>query len=74
MAKIAKLIQELEDELESKEKQREGILDYLALIDVRIDEYDELSKNIDKEVVKLTDEINKAITPVKEAYDERISS
>ena len=42
MAKIAKLIQELEDELESKETQREGILDYLALIDVRIDEYDEL--------------------------------
>ena len=74
MAKIAKLIQELEDELESKETQREGILDYLALIDVRIDEYDELIKNIDKAVVKLTDEINDAITPVKEAYDERISS
>lgn len=74
MAKIAKLIQELEDELESKEKQREGILDYLALIDVRIDEYDELIKNIDKAVVKLTDEINTSITPVKEAYDERISS
>ncbi len=74
MAKIAKLIQELEDELESKEKQREGILDYLALIDVRIDEYDELIKNIDKAVVKLTDEINNSITPVKEAYDERIES
>lgn len=74
MAKIAKLIQELEDELESKEKQREGILDYLALIDVRIDEYDELIKNIDSAVTKLTDEINESIIPVKAAYDERITS
>tara|TARA_B100000085_G_scaffold137522_1_gene125297 strand:- start:1795 stop:3489 length:1695 start_codon:yes stop_codon:yes gene_type:complete len=72
MSKIRDIIRELKEELKSKKQQREGILDQVALVDAELDKYDELIKNIDKDVVERTNKINDAITPVKKAYDKRI--
>lgn len=64
---------ELRDLIESKRRQREGILDQLSTLDVRIDKYDELIIKIDKKIPPLLKEINDEIDKVKAAYDERVN-
>lgn len=68
------IIKELKADLEIKVKQREGVLDRLKLLDVELDKYDELIANIDKDALGYVTTINDSITPVKTAYDLRISS
>ena len=68
------IIEELKSELASKIRQRETVLDQLQLIDVAIEKYDVIIKNMDKEVLKLTDPINKVAKEVKDAYDARIAA
>jgi hypothetical protein len=43
-------------------------------MDVKIDRFDALIQNIDKEIIPLIDEINVAISSVKTAYDARITA
>jgi hypothetical protein len=50
------------------------IKDQLTIMDVKIDRFDVLIQNIDKEIIPLIDEINVAITAVKTAYDARITA
>jgi hypothetical protein len=68
------VIEELELELERKIKEREAILDELSLLDLQIDKYDVLIKEIDKEAFSAVTVLNNAIYNVKSSYDARISS
>lgn len=74
MSESREIIAELKEELKLKIKQREGILDRLALVDIEIDKMDNLIIGIDKDAVGITNTINQSVTPVKTAYDARISS
>lgn len=74
MSESREIIAELKEELQLKIKQREGILDRLALVDIEIDKMDNLIIGIDKDAVEVTNTINQSVTPVKTAYDSRITS
>lgn len=67
-------IAEQQEELNYKIAEVEMIRDQLTLMDVRIDRYDSIIGNIDKQIIPLIDEINVAITSVKTAYDNRIAA
>lgn len=67
------IIEELRENLKNKEKQREGLLDQLSLIDVSIDKIDTIIGNIDSQIPPLLNQINTAIDAVKAAYDNRIA-
>lgn len=68
------ILENLKEELESKIKQREGILDRLALVDIEIDRYTGLIKSVDAEALGLVQNVNTTIPAIKQAYDARISS
>jgi len=74
MSESREIISELKQELELKIKQREGILDRLALVDIEIDKMDNLIIGIDRDAIGVTNTINQSVTPVKTAYDARITS
>jgi len=74
MSYSREIIQELREELESKKVQREALVSQLTLFDVFIDKFDDLIVNMDKDALTFIHNINQAIIPVKNAYDERISS
>lgn len=67
-------IAEQQEELNYKLAEVQMIKDQLTLMDVKIDRYDTIIGNIDKEIIPLVDEINVAITSVKTAYDARITA
>lgn len=67
-------LSELREELEFKKKEREQLMDQLALYDVRIDRYDAVIENMDRSLVGGLAEIDTAISNVQSAYDERISA
>jgi hypothetical protein len=68
------IIQDLKEELDSKIRQREIVLDQLQILDVLIDKYDTIIENMDKEVLNLTKPINDVANEVKAAYDARIAA
>ena len=70
----AKIIADHQKELDRKLAEVEMIKDQLTIMDIKIDRFDTLIQNIDKEVIPLIDEINVAITSVKNAYDARITA
>ena len=70
----ATIIADQQTELNRKIAEVEMLKDQLTIMDVKIDRFDALIQNIDKEVIPLIDEINVAITAVKTAYDARISA
>lgn len=74
MSTTQDIINELKEELESKIKQREGVLDQLKLVDVTLDKMDGVIKRIDKDAQKKVDKINPTLTAVAEAYRARIDS
>lgn len=74
MSTSQEIIRNLKDELESKIKQREGILDRLALVDIELDRYDELITSVDADALGLVQQVNAPIPAIKAAYDARISS
>jgi hypothetical protein len=75
MAGISTLfVSELKEELEFKKKEKEQLLDQLALYDVRIDRYDAIIENMDKSILPLIDEINVASQAVEDAYEARITA
>jgi hypothetical protein len=67
-------ISEQQEELNYKIAEVQMIKDQLTLMDVRIDRYDTIIGNIDKQIIPLINEINVAITSVKTAYDNRITA
>jgi hypothetical protein len=67
-------IAEQQEELDYKTAEVQMIKDQLTLMDVRIDRYDTIIGNIDKQIIPLVNEINVAITSVKTAYDNRIAA
>ena len=74
MSTTQDIINELKEELESKIKQREGVLDQLKLVDVTLDKMDDVIKNIDKDAQSKVDIINPTLTAVAEAYKARIAA
>lgn len=68
------IIQDLQNELQSKKDQKAALLSQLTLLDARIDKYDELISNIDEDALKIIDIINPKVTAVKAAYDARIAA
>jgi hypothetical protein len=71
---VATIIADHQKELDRKLAEIEMIKDQLTILDVKIDRFDILIQNIDKEIIPLVDEINGAITSVKNAYDARITA
>jgi hypothetical protein len=67
-------VTEQQEELDYKLAEVQMMKDQLSLMDVRIDRYDTIIGNIDKQIIPLVDEINVAITSVKTAYDNRIAA
>ena len=74
MSTTQDIINELKAELESKIKQREGVLDQLKLVDVTLDKMDDVIKNIDKDAQGKVDIINPTLTAVADAYKARIAA
>jgi hypothetical protein len=70
----ATIIADHQKEIDRKVAEVEMIKDQLTIMDVKIDRFDVLIQNIDKEIIPLIDEINVAITSVKTAYDARITA
>ena len=70
----ATIIADQQTELDRKLAEVEMLKDQLTIMDVKIDRFDVLIQNIDKEIIPLVDEINVAITAVKTAYDARIAA
>jgi hypothetical protein len=68
------ILENLKEELDSKIKQREGILDRLALADIEIDRYTKLIVEVDKEALGLVQQVNATIGPIKTAYDARLNA
>ena len=67
-------IVEQQQELDYKITEVQTLKDQLTLMDVRIDRYDTIIGNIDKQIIPLIAEINVAISSVKTAYDARIDA
>ena len=67
-------IAEQQEELDYKIAEVQMLKDQLTLMDVRIDRYDTIIGNIDKQIIPLITEINVAISSVKTAYGARISA
>ena len=74
MSTTQDIINELKEELESKIKQREGVLDQLKLVDVTLDKMDAVIKNIDRDAQSKVDIINPTLTAVADAYKARIAA
>ena len=74
MSAVQRIIERLEEELESKEKQKDGVLDQLALIDVQIDEVFDVIVNMDRDAAHNLERINDAVDAVKSAYDARFNA
>jgi hypothetical protein len=70
----AKIIADHQKEIDRKLAEIEMIKDQLTIMDVKIDRFDALIQNIDREIIPLVDEINVAIGSVKTAYDARITA
>jgi hypothetical protein len=70
----ATIIADQQTELDRKLAEVEMLKDQLTIMDVKIDRFDALIQNIDKDIIPLIDEINVAITAVKTAYDARITA
>ena len=72
MSTTQDIINELKEELESKIKQREGVLDQLKLVDVTLDKMDDVIKRIDKDAQSKVDIINPTLTAVAELIKQEL--
>ena len=67
-------IAECREELEFKKKEREQLMEQLALYDVRIDRYDAIIENMDRSLLPGINQINVDAAAVATAYEDRVSS
>jgi hypothetical protein len=70
----ATIIADQQKEIDRKVAEVEMIKDQLTIIDLKIDRFDTLIQNIDRDIIPLVEEINVAIASVKTAYDARITA
>jgi hypothetical protein len=70
----AKIIADQQKEIDRKLAEVEMIKDQLTIMDIKIDRFDVLIQNIDRDIIPLVEEINVAIGSVKTAYDDRIDA
>lgn len=68
------IIKGLEEELERKIRDREGILDRLSLVDIELDKYDDIIKEIDADAYQYLPAINAAVNSVDAAYEARLNA
>lgn len=66
-------IDDLNQQIKYKTSEVKMLKDQLLLLDLKIDGYDTIIQNIDKEIIPLIDEINVGINSVKTAYENRIT-
>jgi hypothetical protein len=74
MGKSEQIIDDLKADIASKKQQRRALLSQLGLLDVQIDRYDDIIKNIDKEAIGLISSLNASISGVSGSYDAVIDS
>jgi hypothetical protein len=74
MSAVQRIIERLEEDLESKEKQKDAVLDQLILIDVQIDEVLDVIVNMDRDGAQNLERINDAVDNVKKSYDDRFNA
>jgi hypothetical protein len=67
-------IAECKEELEFKKKEREQLLDQLALYDVRIDRYDAVIENMDRSLLPAISEINAGAAAAAQTYEARVTA
>jgi len=67
-------IAECKEELEFKKKEREQLMDQLALYDVRIDRYDAVIENMDRSLLPAISEINAGASAAAQAYESRVAA
>lgn len=67
-------IDDLNQQVKYKTAEVEMLKEQLLILDLKIDGYDTIIQNIDKEIIPLIDEINVAIGSVKTAYENRITA
>lgn len=67
-------IADLEQQVKYKTSEIEMLKNQLLLLDLKIDSYDTIIQNIDKEIIVFLDEINVGINSVKTAYETRVSA
>lgn len=67
-------IAECKEELEFKKKERDQLLDQLALYDVRIDRYDAIIENMDRSILPLVSQINAGAAAAASAYEARVAA
>jgi len=67
-------IDDIKEQIKYKESEVEMLKDQLTIYDLKIDQYDIVISNIDKEIIPLINEINVGIASVKTAYDNRVAA
>lgn len=67
-------IDDLNQQVKYKTSEVEMLKNQLLLLDLKIDGYDTIIRNIDKGIIVLLDEINDSINSVKTAYETRVSA
>lgn len=68
------IISYLENKLERKKREKSAIESELSLLDLRIDDFDSLIKEVDREALNSSNVLNEGISNVKSQYDARISA
>ena len=71
--RVQNIISDLRELIDSKEKQRDQMLDQLALLDVVLDEMDEVIVEIDKQIPPILNLINAEVDNVRDAYEARLN-
>jgi hypothetical protein len=68
------IIEGIKKEIQLKERDRDGILDRIALIDIELDKFDQLISSIDADAYSYIPAINNAVNDVKKQYDARLNA
>lgn len=74
MSNSLDIVEEYKIEIARKKQQINNLLDQLALIDLKLDKYDDLIGPIDESTLPLSNEVNTSANSVKTAYEARIAA
>jgi len=74
MSVVNSIIERLEEDLQNKKRQKDGVLDQLILIDVQIDEIISVITNILSGGVSNIEKINESVNKVADAYNARFNA
>jgi hypothetical protein len=74
MSLSQEILNEMKQELESKKKAREGVLDRLAIVDIEIDQLSGVIRGLDSAALPFINNINAVVPSIQTAYDARIAA